>query len=352
MAHLELAHVSKSFGSTRVVDDVSLDVGDGEFLVLVGPSGCGKSTLLRIVAGLESATSGELRLDSQRVDDLGPRERDVAMVFQNYALYPHMSVRGNLEFPLKIARVARPEIERRLRATAEMLGLAELLERKPSTLSGGQMQRVALGRALIREPRVFLFDEPLSNLDAQLRQTMRAEIAELHRRLKITTLYVTHDQAEALTMGSRIAVLERGRVLQVGAPLEVFARPATTFVATFIGSPAMNLLRVNAHDGRVRLGALELACPARVAGEVVLGIRPHEIELCAPGAGCDAQVSAVEQLGTQTTMACSVDGARVVVSREGSHTVAVGERVGLRLPQAALHWFSAGNGARIEGDRS
>ena len=349
MARLELTHITKSFGAVCVVDDVSLSVGDGEFTVLVGPSGCGKSTLLRIVAGLESATSGELRLDGERVDDLGPRERDVAMVFQNYALYPHMSVRGNLEFPLKIARVTRPEIERRLRATAEMLGLGELLERKPSTLSGGQMQRVALGRALIREPRVFLFDEPLSNLDAQLRQTMRAEIAELHRRLRITTLYVTHDQAEALTMGSRIAVLDRGRVLQVGAPLEVFAKPATTFVATFIGSPAMNLLRVNARGGKARLGALELDCPGDVAGEVVLGIRPHEIELCAAGAGCDAEVTAVEQLGTQTSITCSVDGARVVVSREGGYAIAIGERVGLRLPEDALHWFGAADGRRIEG---
>jgi ABC-type sugar transport system ATPase subunit len=347
MARLELTHISKSFGAARVVDDVSLTVGDGEFLVLVGPSGCGKSTLLRIVAGLESASSGEIRLDGELVGDLGPRERDVAMVFQNYALYPHMTVRGNLAFPLKIARLASAEIERRLRATADMLGLGELLERKPSTLSGGQMQRVALGRALIREPRVFLFDEPLSNLDAQLRQTMRAEIAELHRRLEITTLYVTHDQAEALTMGSRIAVLDRGRVLQAGAPLEVFARPATTFVATFIGSPAMNLLRLDARGGRVRLGALEIVAPS-ASGEIVLGIRPHEVELCAPDEGCEAQVTSVEQLGTQTTIACSAGAARIVVSCEGTRAVGAGERVGLRLPPAALHWFGAHDGARIE----
>jgi ABC-type sugar transport system ATPase subunit len=346
MARLELAHVSKSFGAARVVDDVSLDVGEGEFLVLVGPSGCGKSTLLRIVAGLESATSGEIRLDGVRVDDLGPRERDVAMVFQNYALYPHMTVRGNLEFPLRIARLPEPEIERRTRATSDMLGLAEMLDRKPGTLSGGQMQRVALGRALIREPRLFLFDEPLSNLDAQLRQTMRAEIAELHRRLKITTLYVTHDQAEALTMGSRIAVLDRGRVVQIGAPLDVFARPSTTFVATFIGSPAMNLLRVSASGGRARLGSLELACP-RDAGELVLGIRPHEIEFGSAGRGCEAVVAAVEQLGTQTTLTCELAGQRLQVGRAGNCDTQVGARVALDFPSASLHWFDARDGSRI-----
>jgi ABC-type sugar transport system ATPase subunit len=344
MPELALRGVVKRFDDQTILPGIDLEVQDGEFLVLVGPSGCGKSTLLRIVAGLIPASAGEIRLGGREVSALEPRERDVAMVFQNYALYPHMTVAKNLAFPLKMRRVAREEIRRKVGETAELLGLTALLERKPSTLSGGQMQRVALGRAIIRDPALFLFDEPLSNLDAKLRAEMRAEIARLHRRLGITTLYVTHDQAEAMTLGDRICVLNQGRIEQTGTPLEVFRRPATRFVASFIGSPPMNLVEGRVEGGRFVRGPLSVESPPGVEGPVVLGVRPHEVEL---GGGVELEVEDVEPLGTQTLVALRLDGARLVHSHEGSLEVRPGERRRVRLGPASLHWFDGASGRRL-----
>jgi ABC-type sugar transport system ATPase subunit len=344
MARLELVGIELRYGTEHVLRNVSLEVEDGELLAIVGPSGCGKTSLLRIVAGLVAPTAGKILLDGERIDEREPAARDVAMVFQNYALYPHMSVRKNLAFPLEMARVARAEVERRVQSTAELLGLRELLERKPGALSGGQMQRVAVGRAIIRNPRLFLFDEPLSNLDAKLRDEMRTEIRALHERLGITTLYVTHDQAEAMTMGSRVCVLDRGRVLQIGAPLDVFARPRTSFVAAFLGSPPMNLLAGRASGGRFECGALSVAAPVAEARELVLGIRPHEVEIGGPHEGT---VTWVEELGTRTLVECDLGGARVRVVREGALAIARGERMHLALPAARLHWFDARTSERL-----
>ena len=343
MSRLSLRNIRRRFGAEAALDDVSLDVEDGEFLVIVGPSGCGKSTLLRIVAGLVEPDSGDVLIDGKRVNDLEPRERDAAMVFQSYALYPHMTVRGNLAFPLKMAGRGRSEIENRVAATAAALGLEPLLERKPGTLSGGQMQRVALGRAIVRDPKLFLFDEPLSNLDAKLRAEMRAEIVRLHQKLGITTLYVTHDQAEAMTMGTRICVLEKGRVQQVGRPLEVFEEPDTLFVASFLGSPAMNLLAGTAGAGRFRSGRLEVPCPGSVRGNVVLGVRPHEIEI---GSGTEWRVDWVEHLGSQTHVRLD---AGLLVTREGRLDAGPGGTLSVRIPESRVHWFDAASGRRLSG---
>src|SRR5687767_13603638 len=243
MAAVEIRDVRKAFGNVKVIHGVDIEIGDGEFVILVGPSGCGKSTLLRMIAGLESITSGEIRIGDRVVNDLPPKDRDIAMVFQNYALYPHMNVRDNMAFALKLRKASTAEIEARVRPAAEILGLTPYLHRYPRELSGGQRQRVAMGRAIVRDPQVFLFDEPLSNLDAKLRVAMRAEIKELHQRLGTTTVYVTHDQIEAMTMADKIVVLHDGRIEQIGAPLDLYDRPANLFVAGFIGSPAMNFLR-------------------------------------------------------------------------------------------------------------
>ncbi len=348
MARLELVGIEMRYGTEQVLHDITFAVEDGELLVLVGPSGCGKSTLLRIVAGLVAPTAGQLLLDGERIDEREPAARDVAMVFQNYALYPHMSVRRNLAFPLQMAGVARAEIEARVRTTAAQLGLQDLLERKPGALSGGQMQRVAVGRAIIRNPRLFLFDEPLSNLDAKLRDEMRAEIRALHERLGITTLYVTHDQAEAMTMGSRICVLDRGRVLQIGPPLEVFARPRTSFVAAFLGSPPMNLLAGRVREGHFESGALRIPAPGPAGRDLLLGIRPHEVELGGP---IEGTVTWVEELGTRTLVECDFGGARVRVVREGALAVTRGERMRLALPAERVHWFDAASGERLEAAR-
>ncbi len=346
MAELVLENVSKRYGGASALSDVSLRVAEGEFLVLVGPSGCGKSTLLRIVAGLVEASAGEVRMDGRRVDGLEPSARDVALVFQNYALYPHMSGRGNLSFPLRMAGVGRREIEARVARTAEVLGLGDLLERKPATLSGGQMQRVALGRAIIRNPRLFLFDEPLSNLDAKLRTEMRAEIGRLHERLRITTLYVTHDQAEALTMGSQVCVLDRGRVQQVGTPREVYQRPANAFVAAFLGSPGMNLVRGEVRGGRFHAGPLVLPAPAALEGRAVrLGVRPHEV---VPGPDLALDVTYVEELGSQTLIECALGPERFLVSRPGHVDVPRGQPLSVTLPPERLHWFDAESGDRLE----
>jgi ABC-type sugar transport system ATPase subunit len=354
MAELRLVGLAKRYAGGAVLQDISLEVASGEFLVLVGPSGCGKSTLLRIVAGLVAPSAGDVWLDGRRVNELEPRERDVAMVFQNYALYPHMSVRANLAFPLKLARVPRAEIRRRVGETAALLGLEPLLERKPASLSGGQMQRVALGRAIVRRPRLFLFDEPLSNLDASLRAEMRGEIARLHRQMGVTTLYVTHDQAEAMTMGSRIAVLEAGRLCQVGPPLEVFERPRTRFVAGFIGSPAMNRIegrieRETGAEARFRSGDFSVPAPSTDKGRVVLGIRPHEVELDPPlERALLARAVSIERLGSQTLVELDVGGAHLVASREGHVPLEPGQELSVGLPPRSLHWFDAASGLRLD----
>jgi len=331
MARVLLRDVKKTYGVLQVVHGVSIDVADGEFVVIVGPSGCGKSTLLRMVAGLETISSGKISIGERVVNELEPKDRDIAMVFQNYALYPHMSVYGNMAYGLRIRNLSKSEIDARVKRAAAILEIGALLERKPRELSGGQRQRVAMGRAIVREPAVFLFDEPLSNLDAKLRVQMRVELQALHRRLGTTSLYVTHDQVEAMTLAHRMVVMNAGRAEQIGAPLEVYAKPATTFVAAFIGSPPMNLM------------------PARLNGrEVLLGVRPEHLEPCGESeAAFVAAVDLVEPLGADTLAHGTVDGARIVVRLSGAQRVSEG-RLPLRFDPARRHYFDAGNGARIE----
>jgi len=319
VATIDLDRVTKVYGNGFVaVRDVSLTIGDGEFIVLVGPSGCGKSTLLRMVAGLEEVTAGEVRIDGVDVTDLAPRHRDIAMVFQSYALYPHMTVRENMGYGLKVRRAPKTEARRRVEEVAGMLGLTELLERKPAQLSGGQRQRVAMGRAIVREPRAFLMDEPLSNLDAKLRVGMRASLAELHARLGVTTIYVTHDQTEAMTLGQRVAVMRDGHIVQVDEPQALYARPQDVFVAAFIGSPSMNLVEATVDGGLVRFGghALPLDPSRRPSGEgpVVLGMRPEAFEdaaLADPSLPrIDVHVDVLEQLGADTHAFFRIDARR------------------------------------------
>ncbi len=313
MATLSLENLKKSFGKTKVIHGVSIDIDDGEFIVIVGPSGCGKSTLLRMVAGLETVTSGEVRIDGERVNEKEPMDRDIAMVFQNYALYPHMSVFDNMAYGLKIARRPRDEIEERVAAAAKLLQLEPYLKRKPRELSGGQRQRVAMGRAIVRKPAVFLFDEPLSNLDAKLRVQMRLEIKQLQRELGVTALYVTHDQVEAMTLADRMIVMNEGRADQIGAPLEVYADPQTEFVAGFIGSPPTNFLD-----------------PA--AGGVRLGIRPEHVRLVGKGAGqMDGHVHYSEPLGAETLVHLRLGpGDLLTVRQDGTAAIpAEGDVVGV-----------------------
>jgi multiple sugar transport system ATP-binding protein len=320
VAEIALDRVTKTFaGNVVAVDDVSLRIESGEFLVLVGPSGCGKSTLLRMIAGLEDVTEGAIRIDGRDVTDLPPRARDIAMVFQNYALYPHMTVRENLGYGLKVRRTAKPEVARRVEEVGTLLGLDELLDRRPAALSGGQRQRVAMGRAIVREPKAFLMDEPLSNLDAKLRVSMRAQLSALHGRLGTTTVYVTHDQVEAMTLGHRVAVMRDGRVLQVDTPQALYATPVNLFVAAFIGSPAMNLVEAEIAGGLLRFGGYELPVPAApAASRAIVGIRPEAFEDAAfadpslPQLDVDVQV--VEDLGADAHVIFQVDAPPVDVS--------------------------------------
>ena len=329
MATIDIDHVTKVFGNDVVaVDDVSLSIADGEFLVLVGPSGCGKSTLLRMLAGLEEVTAGTIRIDGADVTDLAPRHRDIAMVFQSYALYPHMTVRENLGYGLKVRRAPKAESRQRVAEVAELLGLEELLDRKPAQLSGGQRQRVAMGRAIVRQPRAFLMDEPLSNLDAKLRVGMRASLAQLHARLGVTTIYVTHDQTEAMTLGQRVAVLRDGAVVQVDRPQELYARPRNVFVAAFIGAPAMNLVEATIDGDVVRFGQytlpLDPACRPERSGPVVLGVRPEAFgdAGAAPASlpRIDAVVEVVEELGADTHVHFSVEAPRPAIERAAAES--------------------------------
>jgi multiple sugar transport system ATP-binding protein len=320
MAEIVLDRVTKEFDNGFVaIDDVSLTVGDGEFIVLVGPSGCGKSTLLRMIAGLEEVTAGTVSIGGTDVTELAPRHRDIAMVFQNYALYPHMDVRKNLGYGLKVRKTQHAEIERRVEQVADLLGLEKLLDRKPAALSGGQRQRVAMGRAIVREPAAFLMDEPLSNLDAKLRVTMRSELSRLHDRLGVTTIYVTHDQVEAMTLGQRVAVLRDGVIQQVAAPQALYAEPDNLFVAAFIGSPAMNLVEATVADGHVAFAGWELPLdpgrrPSR-DGLVILGIRPESFEDAALADGglpaVDVGVAVLEELGSDSHVIFPIDAPRV-----------------------------------------
>jgi multiple sugar transport system ATP-binding protein len=320
VGEIVLDRVAKDFpNGVRAVDSVSLTVGDGEFMVLVGPSGCGKSTLLRMIAGLEEATEGSISIGGRDVTELAPRHRDIAMVFQNYALYPHMDVRRNLGYGLRVRKTAAPEIERRVTEVAKLLGLEKLLERKPAALSGGQRQRVAMGRAIVREPAAFLMDEPLSNLDAKLRVGMRAELARLHERLGVTTIYVTHDQVEAMTLGQRVAVMRDGVIQQVDTPQALYSRPDNLFVAAFIGSPAMNLVEATVSGGAVSFAGWELPLdpgrrPAR-DGRVILGIRPESFEdasLADPSlSSVEVEVVVLEELGSDSHVIFTIDAPRV-----------------------------------------
>ncbi|KAB0680196.1 ABC transporter ATP-binding protein [Aureimonas leprariae] len=355
MSAIAIRQVRKSYGSNAVVHGVDLDIRSGEFVVILGPSGCGKSTLLRMVAGLEAISGGEIAIDGRVVNKLEPRERGCAMVFQNYALYPHMTVAENIGYALKVAGVAKPERARRIAAVAKIVDLEPYLDRKPAALSGGQRQRVAMGRAIIREPKVFLFDEPLSNLDAKLRVQMRAEIRRLHRRLGATSIFVTHDQVEAMTLADRLVVMNGGRVEQVGTPADVYRRPASRFVAGFVGSPAMNLFEGNATPGGTfAVSTQELVHLAEAVAPgtpLVLGIRPEDVRLLAqpePGA-LPATVDFVEELGASRVVYANLDsGPQVAALAEGIGGFEPGERAWLRLEPSRTHLFDPATGARIE----
>jgi len=343
MASLRVHNIVRRYGAVPALDGIDLEVSDGTFCVVVGPSGCGKSTLLRVVAGLEDADSGAVHIGEEDVTGASPRDRDVAFVFQSYALYPHLSVRGNLEFPLRVRGVPAAERDQRVREAADLLRIAELLDRKPRELSGGQRQRVAIGRAVVRRPRLFLFDEPLSNLDARLRSRMRLELVELHRRLATTSLYVTHDQAEAMTLAEMVVVIDRGRIHQVGSPREIYDRPADRFVADFVGSPAMNVFEgeVREDSGRTLFCASGLSLPVAGSlprGAVALGIRPEDL---APGPGPLAvRVRLVENLGSeQFVYAQSPAGEVVFRVPDGAAAPKPDERITLAPREGRLHWF-------------
>ena len=347
MAVVTIRDLRKSFGPVEVLHGVSVDIAEGEFVVLVGPSGCGKSTLLRMLAGLEHVTSGEIRIGDRVVNDLPPKERDIAMVFQNYALYPHLTVAENMAFSLTLKGASKAEIQARVRPAAEILGLSKLLERYPRQLSGGQRQRVAMGRAIVRDPQVFLFDEPLSNLDAKLRVSMRAEIKNLHQRLKTTTVYVTHDQIEAMTMADKIVVMHDGRVEQIGAPLDLYDAPANLFVAGFIGSPAMNMLTGRLDGDRFVTGdgvALPLARPVTTGGPVVYGLRPESMHL---GGEVPFTVGVVEPTGSETHVLGRIGATEVVGVFRERVRAQPGEEIRVRVDPEATHVFDAGSGVRI-----
>jgi multiple sugar transport system ATP-binding protein len=355
MASVSICGVDKSYGPTVVMKGIDLEVADGEFVVLVGASGCGKSTLLRMIAGLEPITAGEVAIGGERVNELEPRERDIAMVFQSYALYPHLNVRNNLDFSLRLRRAPAAEIEAQTAQAAGVLNLDQLLERFPRQLSGGQRQRVAMGRAIVRQPRVFLFDEPLSNLDAKLRIAMRTEIRALHQRLGATSIYVTHDQVEAMTMADRMVVMNGGRIEQIGAPLEVYDRPSTLYVARFIGAPSINVFEgtVEADGGQARLrtrGGQHIALPA---GSVAPGraisaaLRPENLAITADGA-LHGTVSVVENLGHETYVYVDTADGRLCVLAERSLRLPPGAPVSLAPAPGAPHLFDAASGQRID----
>ncbi len=355
MASVTIQAVKKNFGEVPILHGVDIDIADGSFTVLVGPSGCGKSTLLRMIAGLEQISGGEIRIGNRRVNDLQPKERDIAMVFQNYALYPHMTVRENMAFSLALAKQDQATITTKVGRAAEILALIPLLDRYPRQLSGGQRQRVAMGRAIVRDPQVFLFDEPLSNLDAKLRVAMRSEIKELHQRLKTTSIYVTHDQIEAMTMGDKIVVMRDGRIEQTGSPLDLYDNPANQFVAGFIGSPSMNFLpgtlKRNGAEAHIELpDGTRLEAPARAGGvdgqPVVFGTRPEHLTLADSG-GIPARVIVMEPTGMDTFIACRHEGVELSAVFRERHDFAPGSTVHLLPDLQRAHLFDAGTGQRL-----
>ena len=358
MASVDVRKVEKIFGSTKVLHGIEVDVRDGEFVVLVGPSGCGKSTLLRMIAGLEEISKGDIAIGGRVVNNVPPKDRDIAMVFQNYALYPHMTVRQNMAFSLKLAKAGKDEIEKRVSRAASILGLKDYLDRYPRQLSGGQRQRVAMGRAIVRDPQVFLFDEPLSNLDAKLRVQMRSEVRELHQRLKTTSIYVTHDQIEAMTMADRIVVMQGGYVEQIGAPLELYDHPANLFVAGFIGSPAMNLIdaTIKRNGGApmaVTEDGTELPLPDNAAGKdgtaVVYGVRPEHLQFVEPGTSgsLESQVVVVEPTGAETLVISRIAGRDIESVFRERHQLAPDERIALTPQLDAVHVFDKASGKRL-----
>ncbi|HKS86472.1 MAG TPA: sn-glycerol-3-phosphate ABC transporter ATP-binding protein UgpC [Pseudolabrys sp.] len=353
MASVAIRDVRKAFGATSVIRGVDISIHDGEFVVLVGPSGCGKSTLLRMIAGLENITAGEIRIGERVVNNIPPKERDVAMVFQNYALYPHMTVGDNMAFSMKLRGAPKTEIDERVNRAAAILGLSQLLQRYPRQLSGGQRQRVAMGRAIVRDPQVFLFDEPLSNLDAKLRVQMRTEIKELHQRLKTTTIYVTHDQIEAMTMADKIVVMHDGRVEQIGAPLDLYDRPDNLFVAGFIGSPAMNMLK-----GRIKLnGATSFEAPAGVSFSLkdapggsdgrpaIYGVRPEHFSLADDGV--EAVVQVVEPTGSELQVVAKLGGEDIIAVFRERHQFQPGDKIRLKPDPRLIHLFDEATGKRL-----
>ncbi len=349
MAEVRIRDLTKSYGAMQVVHGVNVDIQDGQFVVLVGPSGCGKSTLLRMIAGLEGISGGTISIGDRVVNNLPPAARDIAMVFQNYALYPHKTVGANMGFPLKMARMDKSEIDRRVNRAAEILGLTPYLGRYPRAMSGGQRQRVAMGRAIVRDPQVFLFDEPLSNLDAKLRVQMRSEIRELHQRLGTTTVYVTHDQIEAMTMADRIVVMRDGRISQVGAPLELYDRPANTFVAGFIGSPAMNLIEGTVTAGRFTAPGIDLPLPA-VAGlgegrKITYGIRPEHLTLSE--AGLPVTVVVVEPTGAEIHLVLRAGEQELTVVVRERQSFAPGQTLHIAPMPDLIHLFDGETGERI-----
>ena len=350
MATVEIRDVKKAFGSTQILHGVSVDIEDGQFVVLVGPSGCGKSTLLRMLAGLENITGGEIAIGDRVVNKVPPKDRDIAMVFQNYALYPHMTVYQNMAFSMKLAGAPKEVMDQEVQKAARILGLEQLLHRFPRQLSGGQRQRVAMGRAIVRNPQVFLFDEPLSNLDAKLRVQMRSEIKDLHQRLKVTTVYVTHDQIEAMTMADKIVVMNHGRIEQAGAPLELYDRPANLFVAGFIGSPAMNMLAGRIKDGSFIDGGgthwpLPPAYAGREGAEVVYGIRPEHLRL--DPNGIQARVQVVEPTGSETQVTLRIGEVSVMGAFRERIAANHGDVLSVSPDLALVHIFDKGTGQRI-----
>jgi multiple sugar transport system ATP-binding protein len=352
MANVSIRSVRKSFGSTEILHGVSVEIEDGEFVILVGPSGCGKSTLLRMIAGLENISAGEIAIGNRVVNSVAPKERDIAMVFQNYALYPHMTVRDNMAFSLSLAKAPKDLIESQVGRAAQILGLTQYLNRYPRQLSGGQRQRVAMGRAIVRNPQVFLFDEPLSNLDAKLRVAMRAEIKELHQRLTTTTVYVTHDQIEAMTMADKIVVMNSGNVEQIGAPLELYDRPSNLFVAGFIGSPAMNFLK-----GRIESGSFisESGTTLPLSGTTngsagkpaVYGVRPEHFQLSPQG--FPATIHVIEPTGSETQVMAEFAGAPVICAFRERVSAKPGETIHVLPDPSLVHLFDAGTGQRLAG---
>ena len=349
MATISLRGLTKRWGDFVAVDDQSLEIRDTEFLVLLGPSGCGKTTTMRMIAGLEQPTAGEIWIGERMVNDALPKDRDVAMVFQNYGLYPHMTVFGNIAYPLKVRRTRAPELRERVQAAAEKVQLGDLLDRKPRELSGGQRQRVALARAIVRRPQVFLMDEPLSNLDAKLRVTMRAELKHLSHELQITTVYVTHDQIEAMTLADRVAIMDRGRIQQLGPPDEIYNDPENLFVAGFIGSPAMNLVEGGIAGDRFRVDGTAIAPVAAPPQDgLVLGVRPEDLTLTEAGAGdFDAQVYASELTGDSVLVTVEVGEDRIAAKADRHARHRIGERVGIAVDASRVYLFDAATGARV-----